>query len=59
MKKFNIVLEDNESFILASCLTLESAEKYLKEMYEMDKKLAKYYNWDKIPKYKIMKVEEV
>lgn len=54
MKRFNIVLEDNESFILASCPNLELAEKYLKEMKENDLKLKEYYNWSKLPKYKIV-----
>ena len=57
--RFNIVLKDNDNFVLASCPTLEFAEKYLKEMYETDKKLAKYYNWNKMPEYKIVKVKEV
>lgn len=52
--KYNIVLEDNQEFILASCPTLEFAENYLKEMYETDKQLAKYYNWNNMPKYKII-----
>lgn len=54
MKRFNIVLEDNESFILASCPTLEFAEKYLQDMRENDLKLQKYYNWSKLPQYKII-----
>ena len=54
-KGFNIVLSDNKDFILASCPTLEIAEKRVKEMYETDKKLAKYYNWNKLPKYEIIK----
>jgi len=41
--RFNIVLKDNDKFVLASCPTLEFAKKYLKEMYETDKELAKYY----------------
>ena len=57
--RFNIFLKDNDKFVLASCPTLEFAKKYLKEMYETDKELAKYYNWDKMPEYKIVKVKEV
>lgn len=57
--RFNIVLKDNDKFVLASCPTLEFAEKYLREMYETDKELAKYYNWNKMPEYKIVKVKEV
>lgn len=52
--KFNIVLEDNKDFILASCPTLEIAQKYLEDMYERDIILAKNYGWQKIPKYKIL-----
>jgi hypothetical protein len=37
---------------------LELAKKYLKEMIETDKKLASYYNWNKMPEYKIVKEEE-
>ena len=57
--KYNIVLEDNQEFVLTSCPTLEIAENYLKKMYETDKKLAKYYNWAKMPKYKIIENDEV
>lgn len=52
---YNIVLKDNENFILASCKTLEFAKKYLKEIKETDKKLQKHYNWKKLPSYKIIK----
>lgn len=31
MKKFNIVLEDNQEFILASCYSLEAAKKKIKK----------------------------
>ena len=53
MMKYNIVLEDNQDFVLASCQSLEAAEKYLKNMEETDKELQKYYNWSKLPKYVI------
>lgn len=56
--QYNIVLEDNSKLVLASCPTLEFAENYLKEMFKTDKQLAKYYNWNKIPKYKIIKKRE-
>ena len=56
--RYNIVLKDNDKFVLASCPSLELAEKYLKEMIETDKKLASYYNWSKMPEYKIVKEEE-
>lgn len=55
---YNIVLSDNKGFILASCLTYELAIKYLKDMRETDKYLAKYYGWAKLPKYKIIKEEK-
>lgn len=58
MCKYNIVLVDNKDYVLASCETGELAEKYLKEILEADKKLAKYYNWDKLPKYEIIEVKE-
>jgi len=57
--RFNIVLKDNDKFVLASCPTLKFAKKYLKEIKETDKQLAKTYNWKRMPKYKIMKVSEV
>ena len=57
MRRFNIVLKDNENFVLMSCTTLEIAEKNLKEMAKIDKYLADYYNWNKLPEYKI--IEEV
>ena len=46
--KYDIVLSDKKDFILASCQSLEIAEKRLAEMYEVDKKLASYYKWEKI-----------
>ena len=58
MKKYNIVLEDMEDFILASCQTLEKAQEYLKNIKRTDKELKKYYNWSKLPKYKIIESEE-
>lgn len=51
---YNIVLSDNKDFILASCPTYELAQKYLKDIIKTDKYLAKYYNWDKLPKYEII-----
>lgn len=55
--KYNIVEVGNEAFVLASCPTLEFAQKYLKEMLKTDKELQKYYNWSKLPKYKIIESE--
>lgn len=54
--QYNVVLEDNQDFVLASCPTLKFAENYLKEMCKIDKQLAKCYNWSKIPKYKIIEI---
>lgn len=53
MKKFNIVLEDMQDFVLASCQSLEVAEKYLEDMKKTDKFLQKYYGWSNLPKYLI------
>lgn len=55
---FNIVLEDKQDFVLASCHTLERAKKYLQEMKQTDKMLQKYYNWANLPKYKIIKSDK-
>lgn len=57
--KYNIVLKDNEKFVLASCPTLAFAEKYLQEMYKTDEILAKTYNWNRKPEYKIIESKEV
>lgn len=51
---YNIVLCDNEDFVLASCPSMEIAKERLKEMYETDKQLQKYYGWEKLPQYKII-----
>lgn len=53
--KYDIVLSDKKDFILASCQSLEIAEKRLADMYEVDKKLASYYKWEKLPQYEIIK----
>lgn len=53
MKKYNIVLEDMQDFVLASCQTLEKAKEYLKDVKKTDKYLQKQYNWSKLPKYLI------
>lgn len=57
MKKYNIVLARDSTFILAQCLTLKFAKQYLKDMKKVDKQLKKYYNWKTIPKYKIIESE--
>lgn len=58
MKKYNIVLEDMQDFVLASCQSLELAKKYLEDMKKTDKKLKKYYGWSRTPKYKIVESEK-
>ncbi len=58
MKRFNIVQEKNEDFILASCKSLEFAKNYLKEMEKTNQTLKKYYNWSSVPKYKIIESRE-
>lgn len=57
--RYNIVLKENKDFILASCNTKETAEKYLKDMKRTDKKLQKYYNWSRLPEYLIIESKEV
>jgi len=52
---FNIVLEDNQKFVLCSCPTFEIATRRLEDIKKTDLELQKYYNWDKLPKYKIIK----
>jgi hypothetical protein len=56
--KYNIVLKDNNNFILASCKTLELAKKYLEDMKKTDKELQKSYNWSKLPEYQIIEGKE-
>lgn len=56
--KYNIVLVDNEDFVLASCPSLEVAKRRLNEMYKTDEILAKAYNWKHKPKYKIIEERE-
>jgi len=52
---YNIVLKDNLTFCLCSSPTLEIAKKRLEQIKENDKQLQKYYNWKKLPQYKIIK----
>lgn len=52
---YNIVLKDNLKFCLCSSPTLEIAKKRLEQIKENDKFLQKYYNWQKLPQYKIIK----
>lgn len=54
---YNIVLTDidNLLFCVCSCPTLEIAKKRLEEIKENDKELQKYYKWEKLPQYKIIK----
>jgi hypothetical protein len=55
---YNIVLTDNTDFILATCKTLKQAQERLKDMKKTDKKLQKYYGWNKTQKYEIREVKE-
>lgn len=57
MKKYNIVLAKDETFILAQCTNLKLAKQYLKDMKKVDKQLKRYYNWKTLPKYKIVERE--
>lgn len=57
MKKYNIVLAKDKTFILAQCPNLKLAKQYLKDMKKVDKQLKKYYNWKTLPKYKIIESE--
>ena len=52
---YNIVLKDNLTFCLCSSPTLEIAKKRLEQIKENEKQLQKYYNWKKLPRYKIIK----
>lgn len=49
--KYKIVLEDHQDIVLAECNTLKIAKSILKQIKETDK----YFNWNKIPKYIILK----
>ena len=53
MKRYNIVLEDNQEIVLASCSSLEQAKFYLKDMEERDRILQNYFGWSELPKYLI------
>lgn len=57
MKRYNIVLVKDETFILAQCSNLKLAKQYLKDMKKVDKQLKRYYNWKTLPKYKIIESE--
>lgn len=57
MKKYNIVLARDNTFILAQCSNLKLAKQYLKDMKKVDKQLKRYYNWKTLPKYKIIESE--
>ena len=57
--RYKIVLEDNTDFVLVETDTLEKAKKQLDDILETDLYLSKYYNWDRLPKYKIIESEDV
>ena len=58
MQKYNIIQTDLPNIVLASCNSLKLAKQYLKDMKKTDEYLQKYYNWKKLPKYKIIEVTE-
>lgn len=55
--EYNIVMANNINIVLASCGTLEITKNFLKDMYKTDLKLKKYYNWTKLPQYKVLEIE--
>lgn len=57
--RYKIVLEDNTEFVLVETDTLEKAKKQLDDMLKTDLYLSEYYNWDRIPRYKIIESEDV
>lgn len=57
MIKYNIVLKDNRTFILASCDTEEQAKSRLQDMEATDLYLGNWFNWEKLPQYEIIKTE--
>ena len=57
--RYKIVLENNTDFVLVETDTLEKAKKQLDDMLKTDLYLSEYYNWDKLPKYKIIESEDV
>ena len=57
--RYKIVLEDNTDFVLVETDTLEKAKKQLDDILETDLYLSEYYNWDRLPKYKIIESEDV
>lgn len=53
--KYNIVETNNKSIVLASCNSYEFACKYIQDMTNTNKVLAKYYGWSRLPQYEIIK----
>ena len=56
--KYNIVETNNKSIVLASCNSYEFACKYLQDITNTNKELAKYYGWSKLPQYEIIEEKE-
>ena len=54
---YNIVEVGKENIILVSSNDLEFIKNYLKDIIETNKFLAKYYNWSRIPEFKIVEVK--
>ena len=56
--KYNIVETNQKNIVLVQTTTYEYALERLQDIIETDKKLAKYYNWSKLPQYEIIKESE-
>ena len=54
---YNIVEVGKENIILVSSNDLEFTKNYLKDIIKTNKFLAKYYNWTRIPEFKIVEVK--
>lgn len=57
-KRYKIVQTNLLNITLASCDSLEFAQKYLEDIKENDKYLQKLFGWSKLPEYKIIEIEE-
>lgn len=56
--KYRIILKGQSTMVLVGNIpTYEEAVIRLKEMIKTDKELQKYYHWNKLPEYEIIKGE--
>lgn len=56
--KYRIILKGQSTMVLVGNIpTYEKAVIRLKEMIKTDKELQKYYHWNKLPEYEIIKGE--